>query len=1041
MLQPKRFKLRYGRWFLLWLFVSSFGVHCLPLEERVCRTAADCVQNQEKPHCVKGICSKQECEPGQVSPCFQGQPKQEGVGICRGGERLCLEQGIWSRCEGQILAQREICDRVDNDCEGTIDQGPGLQCECVSGSKRECYAGPEKTQGVGTCRSGVQYCEQDQRWGRCYAQQVPVEEVCDQLDNNCNGSVDEGLACACVVGQTRPCYSGPPGTRQVGPCQAGAQTCQADGRWGKCQNEKLPESEVCDGIDNDCDGIVDGDILDCQGLTRCIQGQCRCPAPLQRCGNLCIDTQQNQEHCGACGNVCSAGLLCRDGKCQCSTQQTLCGGKCIDVSSDIAHCGQCNNPCVQGQLCRNGQCGACVNPKYLCGSVCCPLPGQCCGQACTDVSNSRQHCGACDRACRGGEICCAGACVPEDEKNCGICGRTCNVGQTCCGGVCADLKQNSQHCGTCGVACASGKTCCSGTCVAPDDPKHCGVCGHVCSSLQTCCSGVCVDAVSNNPQHCGACGSVCANDKPVCCSGSCVASLQSNAQHCGACGKACSGTDTCCGGACVDLKSTVSHCGACGKGCVPGLLCCDGACYAGTCPFTSVIATTTANALQWVKGIKIVRTSQGDFMVAGVFQGEFSVKCGGVTKQFSSTKHVSTADPTQDFFVARLNSSLVCQWILVGTSDADVSIADMKYLSRPGVEKVYLVGAVQAGGTFLQLDALKNTYSGGLKNQAAFLIGIAVSGTSVGVRDIADTELTLSALAVDSTSTYIAMVGESKGTLEFTSHVATPIKKVPASTSQSQAVLVLWSTVTDSILWVDTWSVSASTGQFQFLDVAFAEHEKKIYVTGQEGLNANQRRAIIRRYDPASGVSDGSSIQDPGSLKQSSGVRLLLEPIINNSKVKTRVFVAIETALQKGVLRGQRTAAGIYQTTLWHTEWGEFSSLPETDFVSLDIPNTRVSTMQWTSQGNIVLAGAFLQIVTTTSLLRGVYLTWLSSKGVESFQKFPSTEPSEMTDMVLDANNQITAVGWFSGKLDVPPASLQTTAGKSLWLWRYALVP
>ena len=134
----------------------------------------------------------------------------------------------FDRCEGAN----------DDDCTDAVDD-PAGGCDCEIGSSRACPL-------LGACGQGTQLCVAG-AWGGCSVS--AVAETCNGVDDDCNGVVDEG--CACEPGSTIACGS------SIGQCEAGVQLCTRDGAYGPCLAGRGPESEVCNLIDDDCDGAVD----------------------------------------------------------------------------------------------------------------------------------------------------------------------------------------------------------------------------------------------------------------------------------------------------------------------------------------------------------------------------------------------------------------------------------------------------------------------------------------------------------------------------------------------------------------------------------------------------------------------------------------------------------------------------------------------------------------------------------------------------------------------------------------------------------------
>ena len=200
-------------------------------------------------------CGESDCHhEGSTIPCYKGPKQTQGVGLCKEGVRTCRKtvnsdnkQVLqWSRCEKQGLPQQEVCNGIDDNCDGQTDEG--LKDCCIVGEVRACYSGDPKQAGQGICERGVEQCAYDDKskggkWSSCGGDTKPLKEVCDGKDNDCNGKIDDGLP-------TKDCQ-----TKQPGECAAGQETC----RNGivECRPKKPPQQELCNLKDDDCDGLID----------------------------------------------------------------------------------------------------------------------------------------------------------------------------------------------------------------------------------------------------------------------------------------------------------------------------------------------------------------------------------------------------------------------------------------------------------------------------------------------------------------------------------------------------------------------------------------------------------------------------------------------------------------------------------------------------------------------------------------------------------------------------------------------------------------
>lgn len=159
-------------------------------------------------------------------------------------------------------SEEEEGEAVESEDEGGREGGGEAEAESESEDERECLSGMTQPCGsdVGACVAGLQTCDLTGFWTECIGSVEPAVETCDGTDNDCNGEIDDILPEICGS--------------DTGECQTGERIC-GDGQWSDCVGEILPRAEDCDGLDNDCNGVADDDLLPQSRECSAGRGECR----------------------------------------------------------------------------------------------------------------------------------------------------------------------------------------------------------------------------------------------------------------------------------------------------------------------------------------------------------------------------------------------------------------------------------------------------------------------------------------------------------------------------------------------------------------------------------------------------------------------------------------------------------------------------------------------------------------------------------------------------------------------------------------------
>ncbi|PKN53822.1 MAG: hypothetical protein CVU56_29835, partial [Deltaproteobacteria bacterium HGW-Deltaproteobacteria-14] len=324
---------------------------------------------------VTGSCDCTQANAGQVKACI----RDNALGTCFGQE-TCDPATGWGNCSAPEPSI-EICNGVDDDCDGFLDEDQAVGAACENGND------------FGTC-TGVTLCAGSA--GIICTAATPAAEVCDGVDNDCDGARDEGFAT--VVG----------GALKYGMsaehCGACNYACPPVAH-GEVACDPVPSVPRCTVVACD-EGFYPHLGATCLPVPTANQcAPCSGAGDCQGPGDLCVDEAGSDA--GFCARDCSAGAIYGTDAAPCTGalgEQGCCpaGSTCEDGGAGARVCRPLSGSC---RCVEDGAVTSCTNTSAFgtcVGTQTCHLAGASPGlTACTAPTPSVEICDGADNDCDG----------------------------------------------------------------------------------------------------------------------------------------------------------------------------------------------------------------------------------------------------------------------------------------------------------------------------------------------------------------------------------------------------------------------------------------------------------------------------------------------------------------------------------------------------------------------------------------------------------------------------------------------------------------